>query len=67
MRAIALLSVLCTSVCAQSNPTACSLSPGLEKEYLALPSMSDLSLSWLTNKTDKLDARGLQHNSDSSA
>jgi len=46
MRAIALLSVLCTSVCAQSNPTACSLSLELEKEYLALPSMSDLSLSW---------------------
>ena len=46
MRTIALLSVLCTSVCAQSNPTACSLSPALEKEYRALPSMSDLSLSW---------------------
>jgi hypothetical protein len=46
MRAIALLSVLCSSVCAQSNPTACSLSPAIEKEYLALPSMSDLSLSW---------------------
>jgi len=31
-RTIALLSVLCTSVCAQSNPTAWSLSLGLEKE-----------------------------------
>jgi hypothetical protein len=46
VRAIAVLSALCVSVCAQSNPTACSLSPEVEKEYAALPSMSDLSLSW---------------------
>ena len=43
---MALWSVLCLSVCAQPNPTACSLSPEMEEEFLALPSMSDLSLSW---------------------
>jgi hypothetical protein len=46
MRTAALLSVLTVSVCAQSSPNACSLDPGVEKEYRALPSMSDLSLSW---------------------
>ena len=46
MRAMALWSVLCLSVCAQPNPTACSLSPEMEREFSALPSMSDLSLSW---------------------
>ena len=46
MRTAALLSVLTVSVCAQSSRNACSLDPGVEKEYRALPSMSDLSLSW---------------------
>src|SRR5579859_4774173 len=46
MRTVALLAVLSSSVLAQSSRTACSLTPEVEKEYLALPSMSDLSLSW---------------------
>jgi AhpC/TSA family len=46
MRTLALLTVLSSSVLAQSNRTACSLTPEVEKEYLTLPSMSDLSLSW---------------------
>jgi hypothetical protein len=39
-------SVLTVSVCAQSSRKASSLDPGVEEEYRALPSMSDLSLSW---------------------
>ncbi len=46
MRTLALLTVLSSSVLAQSSRTACSLAPDIEKEYLALPSMSDLTLSW---------------------
>ena len=46
MRTLALLAVLSTAASAQSNRAACSLAPGIEKEYLALPSMLDLSLSW---------------------
>ena len=46
MRTLALLAVLSSSVLAQSNRAACSLAPDIEKEYLALPSMFDLSKSW---------------------
>ena len=46
MRTLALLTVLSSSVLAQSSRTACSLAPNIETEYLALPSMSDLTLSW---------------------
>ena len=46
MRTLALLAVLSSSVLAQSNHAACSLAPDIEKEYLALPSMFDLSKSW---------------------
>src|SRR5580704_7246428 len=46
MRTLALLTVLSSSVFAQSNRTVCSLTPEVETEYLTLPAMSDLSLSW---------------------
>src|SRR5579872_138817 len=46
MRLIALLTILTFPVLAQSNRTACSLASDVENEYLALPSMSDLSRSW---------------------
>jgi hypothetical protein len=46
MRTLALLAVLSSSLSAQSNRTACSLTAEVETEYLTLPSMSDLSLSW---------------------
>src|SRR5438477_958240 len=46
MRTLALLAVVSSALWAQSNRTACALAPHIEAEYLALPSMSDLTKSW---------------------
>ncbi len=46
MRMAALLAALSSVVFGQSNRTACSIGLDVENPYRALPSMSDLSLSW---------------------